>query len=88
MAELISPNPTTPDPCNVINLANCMIRRSPWCNGYGGSLATGLVTGSIPTVVGVIFRSPPKTPSTGSRPRKCTRERSNKPEAFNVIELK
>ncbi|KAH3800169.1 hypothetical protein DPMN_153798 [Dreissena polymorpha] len=33
-----------------------------------------MVTGSIPTV-GAFFRSHPKTPSTGSRPRKRTRER-------------
>ncbi|KAH3841120.1 hypothetical protein DPMN_114577 [Dreissena polymorpha] len=32
-----------------------------------------MVTGSIPTA-GSFFRSPPKTPSTGSRPRKRTRE--------------
>ncbi|KAH3852615.1 hypothetical protein DPMN_095128 [Dreissena polymorpha] len=36
------------------------------------------VTGSIPTVA-AFFRSPPKTPSTGSRPRKRTRERLYKP---------
>ncbi|KAH3807324.1 hypothetical protein DPMN_135661 [Dreissena polymorpha] len=45
------------------------------------------VTGSIPTV-GAFFRSFPKTPSTGSRPRKRTRERLYKPKAFDAIELK
>ncbi|KAH3724872.1 hypothetical protein DPMN_050699 [Dreissena polymorpha] len=36
------------------------------------------VTDSIPTME-AFFRSPPKTPSTGSRPRKRTRERLYKP---------
>ncbi|KAH3700955.1 hypothetical protein DPMN_075937 [Dreissena polymorpha] len=36
------------------------------------------VTGSIPTV-GAFFKSLPKTPKTGSRPRKRTRERLYKP---------
>ncbi|KAH3835010.1 hypothetical protein DPMN_108348 [Dreissena polymorpha] len=31
---------------------------------------------------------PPKNPSTGSRPRKRTRERFNKPASFDAIELK
>ncbi|KAH3877575.1 hypothetical protein DPMN_001450 [Dreissena polymorpha] len=61
--------------------------RSPWCNGYGVRLATGRSSGSIPTV-GAFFRSHPKTPSTGSRPRKRTRERLYKPKAFDAIELK
>ncbi|KAH3845600.1 hypothetical protein DPMN_087881 [Dreissena polymorpha] len=47
---------------------------SPWCNGYGYRE----VTGSISTM-GAFFRSPQKTPSTGSSPRKRTRERLYKP---------
>ncbi|KAH3852480.1 hypothetical protein DPMN_094990 [Dreissena polymorpha] len=35
--------------------------------------------------VEAFFRSPPKSPSTGSRARKQTRRRFNKPEAFKVI---
>ncbi|KAH3771453.1 hypothetical protein DPMN_172772 [Dreissena polymorpha] len=45
------------------------------------------VTGSIPDV-GEFLRSPPKTPSTGSKPRKGIPERLNKPKAFDAIELK
>ncbi|KAH3803034.1 hypothetical protein DPMN_156732 [Dreissena polymorpha] len=44
-------------------------------------------TGSIPTR-GAFSRSSPKTPSTGNRPRKQTRARFYKPEAFDAVELK
>ncbi len=45
------------------------------------------VMGSIHTV-GAFCKSPAKTPTTGSRPRKRTRERFDKLEAFDAIEQK
>ncbi|KAH3730337.1 hypothetical protein DPMN_056320 [Dreissena polymorpha] len=51
-----------------------------WC-----PLSDWEVVASIPTV-GAFFRSPAKTPNTG-KPWKRTRERFNKPEAFDAIEL-
>ncbi|KAH3851197.1 hypothetical protein DPMN_093677 [Dreissena polymorpha] len=60
--------------------------RSPWHNGYDVRLAT--VGHGFDLHFGAFFRSSPKTRSTGCRPRKRTRERLNKPEAFDAIELK
>ncbi|KAH3897010.1 hypothetical protein DPMN_021194 [Dreissena polymorpha] len=45
------------------------------------------VTGSIPTT-GAFPRSPPKTPSTSSRPSKQPRQRLNKSQAFDENEPK
>ncbi|KAH3727844.1 hypothetical protein DPMN_053789 [Dreissena polymorpha] len=59
---------------------------SPLCNGYGVRLATGRSRVRSPLWEHSLDLS--KTPSTGSRSRKRTRERLYKPKAFNAIELK
>ncbi|KAH3720377.1 hypothetical protein DPMN_063274 [Dreissena polymorpha] len=46
---------------------------SPWRSGHGVRLAIRRSRVRIPTVE-AFFRSPSKTPSTGSSPRKRTRE--------------